>query len=71
MIVLDILIAFATALRVLFEILEVHGGLDHQYLIRILYMDHARVENFIIELLDINNELMNARGRMEKLHERV
>lgn len=47
MIALAILLAYATALRFLIEILEVHDSLDHQYLIRILYMDHAQVENFV------------------------
>ena len=67
MIALAILLAYATALRFLIEILEVHDSLDHQYLIRILYMDYARVENFVNELLDIKSELMNARGRMVQL----
>lgn len=56
MIALEMLLAYATALRFLIEILEVHDSLDHQYLIRILYMDYARVENFVNELLDFNKE---------------
>jgi hypothetical protein len=45
MIALEILLAFASALRCMFEILEVHDGLNHQFLIIILYMDHKLVDN--------------------------
>jgi hypothetical protein len=71
MIALEILLAFASALRCMFEILEVHDGLNHQFLIIILYMDHKLVDNLIHELVDINNEIMNARGRVEQLQEQV
>ena len=71
MIALEILLAFASALRCMFEILEVHDGLNHQFLIIILYMDHKLVNNLIHELVDINNEIMNARGRVEQLQEQV
>jgi len=53
----------------LFEILEVTDGVDHQLLIRILYMDHRSVENLNQELVEINNEIINARGRVEQLQE--
>lgn len=47
MIALEKLLDFASALRCLFKILEVHDGVDLQYLIRIPYMDHRSVANLI------------------------
>ena len=34
-------------------------------------MDHRSVDNLIHELVDINNEIMNARERVEQLQDQV